>query len=143
MNENSSARGRRHLRFSLKLAAGLVGAALLLALGRAQGWIDGETVVRAYNVIMGLGFAAYGNALPKMMHHLPPRSIHEATLAQAVARVASWAMTLGFLAWAAFWAFAPRDLALVGSLAAVGASVAVMLGFAVWKFAASRASRSD
>lgn len=142
MNEHRSPRTSKHILFALKLAAVMVGAALLLTLARRQGWIDQELVVRAYNVVMGLAFAAYGNVLPKMMHGTPPRSLQEATLAQALARVSSWAMTLAFLAWAALWAFAPQDLAKVGSLTAVGASGAVMLGFAMWKYATGRASKS-
>lgn len=142
MNENRNPRARKHILFALKLAAIMVGAGLLLTLMRRQGWIEGEQVVRAYNVVMGLAFAAYGNVMPKLMHETPPRSIHEATLAQAVARVSSWAMTLAFLAWAALWAFAPQDLAKIGSLAAVGTSAAVMLGYTVWKYVAGRAARS-
>jgi hypothetical protein len=52
-------------------------------------------------------------------------------------------MTLAFLAWAALWAFAPQDLLVVSSLAVVGASSAIILGYTVWKYVACRTSRSD
>lgn len=141
MNEHRNPRARKHIIFALKLAAVMIGAALLLTLARSQGWIDQELVVRAYNVVMGLAFAIYGNVLPKMMHEAPPRSMREATLAQAIGRVSGWVMTLAFLTWAALWAFAPQDFAGIGSLAAVGASVLVMLGYTMWKYAAGRTSR--
>ncbi|MHC9084300.1 hypothetical protein ACYX7E_04575 [Luteimonas sp. RIT-PG2_3] len=133
MNEHASPRNRKHILFSIKLAVVMVGSALLLTLARKQGWIDADQVVRGYNIVMGLALAAYGNVMPKMMHPMPPRSIHEATLAQSIARVSSWSMTLAFLAWAALWAFAPMDVARIGALAAVGTSVVVMLGYTAWR----------
>jgi hypothetical protein len=142
MNDRPASRSRKHIRVALKLAAVMVGAGLLLTLARQQGWIDNEMVVRAYNVVMGLAFAAYGNLLPKLSEPAP-RSLHEATVAQAIGRVTSWAMTLAFLVWAVLWAFAPQDLALIGSLTAVGASVVVTVGYTVWKYNAGRASRSE
>lgn len=139
MNANHDPRIRKDIVFSLKIAASMLGAALLFALARKLGWIDQALVVRAINVVMGLAFAAYGNAMPKMMR-ARPRSIGEATLAQAVARVSGWAMTSAFLVWAALWAFAPQPFALIGSLAAVGGGIAVMLGYLVWKCAGSFAT---
>ena len=143
MNDNPTTQAKKHILFSLKLAAVMIGTGLLLALARKQGWIDGELVERAMGVIIGLALAAFGNAMPKMLSGPPPSSIHHATLAQAAVRVGGWTMTLAFLAWAALWAFAPRDLILVGSLAVVGASSTIILGYVVWKYLASRTSRSD
>lgn len=142
MNDSPNPRARKHVLFALKLAAVIIGGALLATLARQLGWIDAGQVVRAYNVVMGLALAAYGNAMPKMMDGTPPRSLQDATLRQAIGRVSGWAMTLAFLVWAALWAFAPQDLALIGSVAAVAASVAVMLGYSVWKCTAGRTSRS-
>ena len=125
---------RKHIFFALKIAGGMIGASLLLTLARQQGLVDGELVVRANNVIIGLALAAYFNVLPKMLEPQPLSiRICHATVRQAVVRVSSWALTLAFLVWTALWAFAPQGLAKIGSLAAVGASVAVMLGYTVWK----------
>lgn len=143
MSENAIRRARKHILFSLELAAAMIGVALLLALARKQGLIEGERVVRAINVVIGLALAAFGNAMPKMLYGPPPSSIHHATLAQAAVRVGGWTMTLAFLAWAALWVFAPHDLAIIGSLAVVGASAAIMLGYAAWKYVAGRARSSE
>lgn len=143
MNENPTTQAKKHILFSLKLAAVMIGAGLLLSLARKQGWINGELVERAIGVIIGLALAAFGNAMPKMLYGPPPRSLHHATLAQAAVRVGGWTMALAFLAWAALWAFAPRDLILIGSLAIVGASATIILGYAMWKYVAGRASGSD
>ena len=140
MNENPNPRIRQDILFSLKLAAVMVGGALLLTLARKQGWIDQELVTRAYNVILGLALAAYANAIPKM-YGPPPQTLHHATLAQAVRRVASWALTLAFLVWTALWVFAPRDIAQIGSIAAVGAGVVVMFGYLIWKAKRSASGR--
>lgn len=140
---NASPNTRKQILFSLKLAAVMVGGALLLSLARQQGWIDAALVVRGYNVIMGLALAAYGNAMPKLMDGTPPSSLREATLRQAVGRVGGWAMTLAFLTWAALWAFAPQQFAMVGSLVAVGSCAALMSAYALWKYASCHLSRSD
>ncbi|BDU18998.1 hypothetical protein [Dyella sp. GSA-30] len=140
MSEKLHPRVRQDILLGLKLGAIMIGASLLLALARRQGWIDAALVMRGYNVILGLAMAAYCNLIPKM-YGPPPRSLHHATLAQAVRRVSSWAMTLAFLAWAALWAFAPQEFARIASMTAVGASIVVSLGYTVWKSAACRASR--
>ncbi|MET3652080.1 hypothetical protein [Dyella japonica] len=142
MSEKLHPRIRQDIVLGLKLGIVMIGAASLLALARSQGWLDGAMVERAFNVILGLAFAAYSNLIPKM-YGPPPRSLRHATLAQAVRRVSSWAMTLAFLAWAALWAFAPKEFARVTSVAVVGASIAISLGYLMWKAAACRASRSD
>lgn len=140
MSENPNPRIRQDILFGLKLAAVMVGGALLLTLAHKQGWIDQEMVTRAYNVILGLALAAYANAIPKM-YGPPPQTLHHATLAQAVRRVASWALTLAFLVWTALWIFAPRDIAQIGSIVAVGAGVAVMFGYLIWKAKRSASGR--
>lgn len=142
MSEKLHPRIRQDILLGLKLGAVMIGAALLLTLARGQGWIDAALVMRGYNVVLGLALAAYCNLIPKM-YGPPPRSLHHATLAQAVRRVSSWAMTLAFLVWATLWAFAPRELARVASMSAVGASIAVSLGYTVWKSTACRTSRND
>ena len=143
MNQHHTSRARRHIVFSLKIAGAIIVSALLLTLARSQGWIDQSQVGRAVNIVIGLGMVAYANVMPKFMHETPPRSLREATLAQAFGRVGSWAMTLGFLVWTALWAFAPRDIAQVGSIAAVVASMVVMFGYLAWKYAAYRTSKSE
>jgi hypothetical protein len=135
-------RVRKEILFGLKLAAAMIGCALLLALARKQGWVDAEQVVRGQNVIIGLALAAFCNLMPKRLNG-SPRSVQHATMAQAVRRVGGWVMTLAFLVWTALWGFAPLELARIGSMAVVGASVAVMIGYTAWKCVACRSLRSD
>ncbi|MGO4703992.1 hypothetical protein [Dyella sp. 2RAB6] len=123
---------RKEILFGLKLAAAMIVGALLLTLARKQGWVDAEQVMRGHNIIIGLALAVFCNAMPKRMQG-SPRSISHATLAQTIGRVGGWAMTLAFLVWTVLWAFAPQELARIGSMAAIGVGVAVMLGYAVWK----------
>lgn len=141
MSEKLHPRIRQDILLGFKFGVVMIGAALLLTLARRQGWIDAELVVRGYNVILGLALAAYCSVIPKM-YGPAPRSLHHATLAQASRRVSSWAMTLAFLVWTALWAFAPSEFARIASVATVGASIAVSLGYTVWKAAACRTSRS-
>ena len=115
---------------------------MLLALARRQGWIDQTQVVRAFNIVLGLGFAAYSNLLPKM-YGPPPRSLRHATLAQAVRRVTSWTMTLAFLIWSVLWIFAPQQIASIASVAVVIAAIAISLGYLVWKAAGGHTSKTS
>lgn len=143
MSDNpSSGAGRKNIVTALIIAAAQVGGALLLSLARRQGLIDEETVTRGVMVLIGLGIAVYGNAMPKGLEGPPPQSIATAALRQAISRVGGWAMTLGGLAYAGLWAFAPRDIAMMGCIIAVGGAVAVMLGYAAWRIVASRSSAS-
>lgn len=132
---------RKEILFGLKLAAAMIAGALLLTVAHKQGWVSAELVTRGNNVIIGLALAVFCNALPKRMQG-SPRSVQHATLAQAIGRVGGWAMTLAFLVWTALWAFAPQELARTGSMIAVAAGVAVMLGYAAWKCVIHDARRS-
>lgn len=142
MSTEDPSRQRKSLLFSLKIAGAMLAASLLLTLARQQGWLDTGEVTRGFNIVLGIAFAIYGNAIPKMMDAMPPRSLREATVAQSIARVAGWAMTLAFLVWTALWAFAPKAIAQVGSIAAVVAGVVVMVTYSTWKYAATRPSKT-
>ncbi|GAB2791946.1 hypothetical protein [Dyella kyungheensis] len=142
MSEHSSRRIRQDIVLGLKLGASMIVVALLLALARRQGWIDQTQVVRAFNIVLGLGFAAYSNLLPKM-YGPPPRSLRHATLAQAVRRVTSWTMTLAFLIWSVLWIFAPQQIASIASVAVVIAAIAISLGYLVWKAAGGHTSKTS
>ncbi len=130
---SSSGRAWRNIQAALIVAGIQVCGAVLLTVARKQGLIDGESAQRGVMVLVGLGLAAYGNRMPKMLEGPPPQSLAVAALRQAIHRVGGWAMMLGGTAFATLWAFAPHDVAKVGSLVAVGAGVAVMLGYGAWR----------
>lgn len=94
---------------------------VLLALGatyaRKLGYIDGETVTRLVMGAIGLMVAWFGNRMPK-------RFVPEAW-ARRVTRVGGWSLALSGLVYAGLWAVAPIQVA------AVGGSLAVLLGIAV------------
>lgn len=142
MSENLNLSVKKNIIFSIKLAAVMIGSALLLSLARKEGLIDHELVVRLNSVVIGLALAVFFNVMPKMQNGPPPVSIHDATLAQALVRFSSWTMTLAFLAWAALWAFTPQKFANIGSMAAVGASVAAIFCYTVLKLVTWRASKN-
>jgi hypothetical protein len=114
------------------LAGVQIGGALLLALANQQGLIDDETRTRGVLVLIGLCLAAIGNRMPKTMDGPPPRSVSLAALRQSVLRLGGWALMLGGVVFAGLWACAPHDLALVGSLTAVGAAMLVTIGGCGW-----------
>lgn len=136
MNDVSPASSTRNawktVRAMLVITGVQVGGALLLSFAKHQGLIDGETVIRGVLALIGLGLAAYGNWIPKTTDGLPPHTLKLATLRQKVLRVAGWMMMLGGLGFAGLWAFAPLGVAQVAATIALGASMAVGLGFVAW-----------
>lgn len=133
MTEDAKPRSRRHIRFALILATLQVGGALALTFANKQGLIDDDMTTRGVMVLIGLSLAAVGNRMPKSTDGPAPQSLSQAALRQSVLRVGGWAMMLGGLAFAAFWAFAPRDIAMPGSIAAVGAGMAITIGNFMWR----------
>lgn len=134
MNDNTdSSNNAKHVAFSLKLAGVLIGVCLLMTLGRSEGLISQGWVERAYGILLGLLMAAYGNAIPKFTG-TPPTSIDEAHIAQSLRRVSGWTLTLGFLLSAGLWAFAPRDVAQIGSIVCGGLTGVVVFGFTIGKY---------
>jgi hypothetical protein len=131
-NTSGSRPAGESLRPAVVLAGVQIGGALLLALANQQGLIDDETRTRGVMVLIGLCLAAIGNRMPKTMDGPPPRSVSLAALRQSVLRLGGWALMLGGVAFAGFWAFAPHGLALVGSLIAVGAAMLVTIGGCTW-----------
>ena len=118
---------------SIIIAAVQIGGSLILNIAHKRGMIDAESVKRGIGVLIGLGVAAYGNTMPKLLEGPPPASLRLAELRQAVSRIGGWAMTLAGLTYAGLWAFARPDVAFVGGLVAVGAGAAVMLGYTAWR----------
>ncbi len=141
MIDDAAARARTHIRHALLLASAMVVGSLLLTIAhKPLGLIDAETTTRGVMVLIGLMLIVVGNRLPKQNEGPPPQSVGEITTRQAIGRVGGWAMLLGGLTWTVLWVLAPRDLAQVGSVAAVIAAVVVMLGYTVWRYRAHRRS---
>jgi hypothetical protein len=137
------AQARKSIRAALIIVGVQLVGTLLLVLADKLGMIDGDTTTRGVMVLIGLGIAAYSNRMPKMLEGPPPQSLDVAALRQSVLRMGGWAMTLAGLAYAGLWALAPRDVALVGSIVAVGGAMAVTVGYIAWRvFTSHRSSAS-
>lgn len=134
MSDDATIRARNTIRNALILAGIQIIGALLLTLANKLGWIDSETTTRGVMVLIGLMLVVIGNAMPKQQEGPPEQTAGQVAARQSILRVGGWALTLGGLVWSALWAFAPRDLATIGSIAAVATAVAVMLAYAVWRF---------
>ena len=143
MSDNPSSRTWRAIRAALIIAGAQVCGCLLLILAYKQEMIDRETLMRGGMVVCGLGLAAIGNIMPKMMDGSPPQTLALATLKQSTYRVGGWAMSLAGLVFASLWVFAPFDVAATGCVVALGAGIAVMFGYKAWRvFAHHRSSAS-
>ena len=106
---------------SLAVAGGIIGLALAATWARQQGLIDTDTVTRLVMGSIGLSVAWYGNRAPKAF--VPdPRG-------RQVTRVAGWSLALSGLVYAALWAFAPLNVALIGGCGAIILGMAVTLGY--------------
>lgn len=143
MSDEATLRAKKSIRGALILAGVQVGGALLLTLANKLGWIDSETTTRGVMVLIGLMLVVVGNSMPKKQEDGPPsQTVGDIVVRQSITRVGGWAMLLGGLVWVGLWAFAPRDVAQVGSIAAVATAVVVMLVYAIWRFRSGRSSAS-
>jgi hypothetical protein len=134
MSDDASTRARQNIRSALILAGLQLGGALLLTLAHKQfGWIDSDTATRGVMVLIGLTVVVIGNSMPKNQEGPPSQTVGDIAVRQSVTRVGGWAMTLGGLVWIGLWALAPRNLAEVGSVAAVGTAAVVMIVYAVYR----------
>lgn len=139
---STSGNAWKNIRASLVIAGVQVFAGLLLALASSNGFISRETMVRGAMVVVGLGLAAVANMIPKRPDGSPPSTLRLAALRQSVMRTAGWAMMVGGLLFAGLWAFAPLDIAEVGSVMALGVSMALGLsGVTWWIFAYHRSPK--
>lgn len=117
----------KRIRFSL------ITAALILGLSFALTQLDNTALLsetgstRIMQVVMGLILVGYGNYMPKDIANTgnSPRALR-------AIRFGGWAITLGGLAYAGLWAFAPYAVADLWSVIALGSAVVVMLGYAAW-----------
>ena len=125
---------------ALGLAALIIAAALAVTFARSQGLIGSDMGERIVMVVIGLVLVVLNNAVPKQLAS-PRASARAEAFGQSVRRTTGWAMTLGGLAWAAIWVFAPMDLARTLSIVAMGGAVAVVLGHFVWALRRYRGPR--
>jgi hypothetical protein len=93
--------------------------------------------------LIGLMLMTIGNGMPKRQEGPPSQTVRDIAVRQSIARVGGWMMMLGGLIWVGLWAFAPRDLAEVGSIAAVGTTTLVMIVYAIWRFRTHRRSSAS
>ena len=107
----------KDVRGSLMWGGGIVVLALVATFARQQGWIEQDTVTRIVLTVIGLMIVWYGNRIPKT-------AVPVAWYGRA-GRVAGWSMVLSGLVYAALFAFAPIDVAVIGGCAAVAAGIAV------------------
>ena len=143
MTDDATVRTRQSIRGALVIAGGmLAGTALLTVAHKVFGWFDSETTTRGVMVLIGLMLVATGNSMPKKQEGPPSQTVGEVVVRQSVLRVGGGALLLGGVIWTALWLFAPRDIAQLGSIAAVAISVVVMLGYTVWRYRAYRRTLS-
>ena len=100
----------------------VLGSMAVVAWAKLTGHASQEFSTRAIMVIIGLMNAGYANVIPKSGKALSARVM-------AIQRVVGWSMTLGGLAFAAAWAFAPMDYAFELSVGATIASILVAVGY--------------
>ena len=143
MSDDVTPRAKRTIRSALVLAGVQLAGTLLLVLANKLGWIDSETTTRGVMVLIGFMLMTIGNGMPKQQEGPPSQTVRDIAVRQSITRVGGWMMMLGGVIWVALWAFAPRDLAEVGSIAAVGTTTLVMIVYAIWRARTHRRSSAS
>lgn len=142
MSDNASTRAKKTVRGALILSGMQVVGALALTFANKLGWIDSETVNRGVMVLIGLMLITIGNSLPKQQDGPPSQTVRDIAVRQAITRFGGWALLLGGSIWVGLWTLAPRKLAELGSVAAVGTAVLAMIVYAIWRVRTHRPSAS-
>jgi hypothetical protein len=106
---------------NLAWGGGIVILALAASFARREGYIDSDMVNRIVLGATGLMIAWQGNRLPKAF--LPSAGARQAR------RVAGWSLAVSGLIYAALWAFAPFQVALIGGCGAIIVGIAVTIGY--------------
>lgn len=115
---------------SLAVAGAVVGLALVASAARSQGLIDHETTTRIVIVAIGLSIVWQANRIPK--------TFVTGVGARKAQRVAAWSLVIGGLIYAAAFAFAPMNLAVIVGCGAVAAAMIVTFGYCLSLRARSR-----
>ena len=100
---------------------GILVLALVASFARQQGYIDHDTTTRIVLGATGLMVASFGNRMPKRM--VPNARARKAT------RVGGWSLAISGLIYAALWAFAPLNVALIGGCGAIILGMAITFGY--------------
>ncbi|GAA0735799.1 SdpI family protein [Sphingomonas japonica] len=106
---------------SLAWGVGIVMLALGLTYARRQGLVEPDTVTRIVIGATGLMVAWFGNMMPK-------RFVPSAA-ARRVHRLGGWSLVVSGLVYAAAFAFAPIQLAVLIGCGAVLAGMAITIGY--------------
>lgn len=111
----------RELIGSLAWGVGILVLALIASFARSRGLIDGDAATRIVLVATGLMIAWFGNRAPKTF--VPSAQARQAK------RVAGWSLAISDLIYAAAFAFAPMDMALIVGCGAVILGIAITFGY--------------
>ncbi len=144
MTDEATIRAKQSIRRAvIQTGVLLAGTAVLTVAHKVFGWIDNETTTRGLMAMFGLFLVAMGNSMPKQMEGPPPQTPQLLVVRQDISRVGGWAMVIGGLVWAVLWVVAPRDFAQIGSVAALGFAMAVMIVYATWRYQSHRRSSAS
>lgn len=130
---------RSIIALALAFAVLIFAVAAGLRFAEDAGMIGAEAARRSMQVLIGLGFAAYANLMPKQLWRMGGSPRAEAW-AQAGLRVGGWSLMLAGLAYAGLWALAPLAVAAVASKAVLASACAITIGHALWSYIACRAA---
>ena len=108
---------------SFAWGGGILVVALVLSLARKAGMVDPETVTRIVIGATGLMVAWFGNMMPKRF--VPSQA------ARRVHRVGGWSLVISGLIYAAAFAFAPIQTAVLIGCGSVLAGMAITIGYCV------------
>ncbi|MCS6627194.1 hypothetical protein N0B44_30235 [Roseibacterium beibuensis] len=130
----------KRLGWAIALAALILAAAGTLSYLESNALIEADIARRSMQVLIGLMLTGYANVMPKQLDRLRG-SIRAQAAAQAAVRVGGWSLTLGGLAYAGLWAFAPLDVANTASIVVVAGATLLTVGYSIWCFATCRSER--
>ncbi len=124
------------------IARGLILAGLILLAAVAlrllsPDYLRADLASRSMGALLGLVVVIYANAVPKTLSPWVELRCG-ARLEQAMRRFSGWTLTLGGMAYAAMWLFAPVEFANLAAAVSLGAAFLLVIGCYAWGISSGR-----
>jgi hypothetical protein len=119
------------------LLAGLILVAAVALRLLSPDYLRADLASRSMGALLGLVVVIYANAVPKTLSPWVELRCG-ARLEQAMRRFSGWTLTLGGMAYAAMWLFAPVEFANLAAAVSLGAAFLLVIGCYAWGISSGR-----
>jgi hypothetical protein len=122
---------RRMLAGSVMLGGAILALPLMVNIARSMGYVLGDEGSRVQNIVAGFLFAAFGNAVPKVVAPITAKGCSP-TAVQALQRFCGWTFVIAGLGFALAWAVLPLSIVAPVAISIVAGAMLLAAVRTVW-----------